>query len=374
MRIMIYSQHVLGIGHFFRSMEIASALHSHEVLFVEGGEPVTGFQAPAHVQRVFLPPLMMDAEFKRMEVQGGNVEDIKGRRRQLMMETFQAFAPDILITELFPFGRKQFAFELMPLLERVREGIADTRIVCSLRDILVEKRDQDAYEKRVLATLNPYYHLLLIHSDPALIKLDDTFVRTSQIRIPHAYTGFVVRKCVDEKKPDGVKVIVVSSGGGKVGVDLLASSIRAFKVISSENLRMRVFEGPFMEASHRAHLAELVSSDDRISIHPFTLDFLSELARADLSISMAGYNTCMDILSAGLRALVHPFGQNREQAMRARRLEKLGVVGVIESLAPASLASRILEELQGEQRNKLGSLDIAGAQNTARMLEDLAAK
>lgn len=374
MKIMIYSQHVLGVGHFFRSMEIAGALHSHEVLFVEGGDPITGFPAPAHVRRVFLPALVMDAGFKRISARGGSVDGVKRVRRHLMMETFHTFAPDILITELFPFGRKQFAFELMPLLEKVREGGAATRIVCSLRDILVEKQDQDAYENRVLATLNPYYHLLLIHSDPTLIKLDDTFVRASQIRIPHAYTGFVVRKRVDEKKPDGAKIIVVSSGGGKVGVDLLASSIRAFKLIPSADLCMRVFQGPFMEASHRVHLFELASSDDRISIHPFALDFLSELAQADLSISMAGYNTCMDILSIGLKALVHPFAQNREQAMRARHFERLGILGIIESLEPASLASRILEELQGKRRKKFGSLNIAGAENTARILEDFASQ
>ncbi len=77
MKIMFYSQHVLGVGHFFRSMEIAGALHRHEVLFVEGGDPVPGFTSPGHVKRLFLPPLMMDSEFRTMETRGGSLDEIR---------------------------------------------------------------------------------------------------------------------------------------------------------------------------------------------------------------------------------------------------------------------------------------------------------
>ena len=110
MKIMLYSQHILGIGHFFRSMEIARALYEHEVMFVEGGDPLPGFTAPPHITRSMLPPLMMDAEFKSMEVGEGNLEEIKAARSKLLMEAFMDFAPQVLVTELFPFGRRQFRF------------------------------------------------------------------------------------------------------------------------------------------------------------------------------------------------------------------------------------------------------------------------
>ncbi len=96
MKIMLYSQHILGIGHFFRSMEIARALHGHEVLFVEGGDPLPGFAAPPHVRRFMLPPLMMDAEFKSMEVREGSIEGIKAARAKLLIEAFRDFAPQVL--------------------------------------------------------------------------------------------------------------------------------------------------------------------------------------------------------------------------------------------------------------------------------------
>ena len=37
MKIIQYCQHVLGIGHLFRSLEISRALSDHEVILVTGG-------------------------------------------------------------------------------------------------------------------------------------------------------------------------------------------------------------------------------------------------------------------------------------------------------------------------------------------------
>ena len=370
MKIMIYSQHVLGIGHFFRSMEIAKALFRHQVLLVEGGDPVEGLVPPDHVKRVFLPPLMMDAEFTKIEAHGGEVEEIKKRRGAILMETCLDFAPDIFLTELFPFGRKQFRFELMPVLEQIRESGGPTRLVCSLRDILVEKRNQADYEKGVLSILNGHYHLLLIHADPGLVRLEDTFAGVSQIRVPIRYTGFVVRKPHPLKKHHPHRTVVASSGGGKVGVDLLESTISAFRGISAEDVRLRVFLGPFMERGDREGLERLAASDARITLRPFTLDFLSELAEADLSISMAGYNTCMDILSVGLKALVYPFTQNREQAMRASKLEEIGVLKVLASLDESQLRERIMEALEEWHPGPRRLPDLDGARATARVLEE----
>lgn len=371
MKIMIYSQHVLGIGHFFRSMEIARALAGHQVLFVEGGDPVEGLTPPDHVQRVFLPPLMMDADFTRIEVHGGEIGDIKRRRAEILMDTTLRFAPDIFVTELFPFGRKHFRFELMPVLEQISQSAGPTRVVCSLRDILVEKKNQIEYERGVLSTLNRHYHLLLVHSDPELFRLEDTFASAGEIRIPIDYTGFVVRKPPLSPKPSPHKTVVASSGGGKVGVDLLASTVGAFLGIPRKDARLRVFLGPFMEQEDRERLERLAAPDARISLHPFSLDFLSELAEADLSISMAGYNTCMDILSVGVKALVHPFTQNREQAMRAAKLEELGVLKVLGSLDESELREGIMEALEGANTTPTRLPNVDGARTTARILEDL---
>ncbi len=276
------------------------------------------------------------------------------------------------MTELFPFGRRQFRFELMPLLQMIREKKMPTRVVCSLRDILVEKANQAAYEKWVLDLLNTYYDLLLVHSDPQFIALEETFTQVDKIRVPHYYTGFVTRPLPAVEKGPEQKIVVASSGGGKVGADLLASAILAIPSLPDPNLRLKVFLGPFMEAADRDFLDHLAARDFRTTLHPFSPDFLTELMAAELSISMAGYNTCMDILNTGVKALVYPFPQNREQTLRATKLEKLGLVKILRPLGAENLAKAIDEALKGTwvPSHEL-ILDLAGAVRTAQFIEDL---
>ena len=371
MRILLYSQHVLGIGHFFRSMELARALHEHEVLFVEGGDPLPGFTAPAHVKRFLLPALMMDAEFKAMEVRQGNLEEIKEARERLLMAAFRDFSPHLLLTELFPFGRRQFRFELLPVLQTIGEKRLPTRVVCSLRDILVEKTDQAAYEAWVLEVLNRYYSLLLVHADPRLISLEETFSRVDQITLPIRYTGFVTRPLPTVTREPGRRVIVASSGGGKVGADLLAATIRAVRTLPDPDLLLKVFVGPFMEQPDCDALHDTAANDPRTLLMPFSHDFLAELLAADLSISMAGYNTCMDLLNTGIKALVYPFRQNREQGLRARKLENLNLVQLIRDLDPISLARTIEQALVSLPSPSYPHLNLNGAINTSALLAEL---
>jgi len=368
MRILFYSQHVLGIGHFFRSMELARALHQHDVLFVEGGDPPPGFTAPRHVKRFLLPPLMMDADFKAMTARQGSLDQVKAMRAGLLLETFLEFAPQVLITELFPFGRRQFRFELMPVLRTIQERRLATRVVCSLRDILVEKSDQAAYEAWVLEVLNRYYSLLLVHADPRLISLDETFSQVDRITPPIRYTGFVTRPLPTVAREPGYTVIVASSGGGKVGADLLAAAIRAVRSLPAPDLLLRVFVGPFMAASDRETLQDLAVGDPRVVLLPFSSDFVAELLAADLSISMAGYNTCMDLLSTGVKAIVYPFRQNREQGLRARKFESLGLFRVIHELEVALLARTIQQALASPPLARGFDLNLDGARNTALLL------
>lgn len=370
---MLYCQHVLGIGHFFRSMAIARALAEHEVLFVEGGEPITGFEPPRHVRRLLLPPLMMDPEFQRLEAGPSDLDQVKQERKRMLLEALETFSPQVLLTELFPFGRNTFRFELIPLLEAIQQRGRATRVLCSLRDILVEKRDQAAYEERVLSRLNAYYDGVLAHSDPRLFSLAETFSRVEAIDPPIHYTGYVVR----EGAPAGPRprldspnrVVVVSTGGGRVGVDLLSACILAMKDLPAPDLRMRVFLGPFLESEGHDALRKLASHDSRVSLHPFASDFVAELRWAALSISMAGYNTCMDLLVAGARALVYPFPQNREQLMRALKLQQLGLARTLDSLEPALLAQAVTTALSAPRQTTAVPIDLNGARTTARLVE-----
>jgi len=369
MRVMLYCQHVLGVGHFFRSMEIARAFKRHEVLFVEGGESLADFTPPSHVERVFLPPLMMDAEFSRVETRGGDIEEVKYSRKRLLEETFRTFAPNVFLIELFPFGRKYFKFELLPLLQAIKQEALPVKVVCSLRDILVEKKDQTGYEERVIKILNTFFDLLLIHSDPQLIRLNETFSRVEDIDIPIEYTGFVTRQ-PPHAAAERTGLIVVSGGGSPVGKDLLAAAISAGQSLPDRKLRLRAFASPFMKLEDLDYLEKLAAKDERTTLLPFSSEFLSELAAADLSISMAGYNTCMDILSSGVKALVYPFPQNREQRTRAEKLQDLGVLTMLDSLRVDYLAAQISAKIKYKNPHLATAAILKdGAANTVHIVE-----
>jgi predicted glycosyltransferase len=134
---------------------------------------------------------------------------------------------------------------------------------------------------------------------------------------------------------------------------------------------LRVFIGPFLEKADEKRIKHMASDDPRVRLLPFSLDFVSELSAADLSISMAGYNTCMDILSSGVPALVYPFPQNREQGIRAARLEKFGALKVLPAFDAESLELEIESFLKKDRVFPVPEINITGAANSARLIEKL---
>ncbi len=381
MKIFFYCQHVLGIGHLFRALEICKALSAHEVVLITGGPPIA-VDLPKHVRIFRLPQLQMDSGFQGLlsSDQQLSVDQIKAQRQQDLFTLFEKEAPDIFLVELYPFGRKAFRFELDPVLEAISEKrlAASCKVICSVRDILVEKEDQQRHENRALEILNQFFDAILVHSDPKLIRLEETFFRTADLKIPVVYTGFIAQQCPDDARKrmrnqlglDGDhKMIVSSAGGGSVGSVLLESVINTFERLPTDNTNtLRVYTGPYISENNFESLRR--HSSQRIFVGKFSADFLSYLAAADLSISMAGYNTSMNILATRVQALVWPFSQNQEQIMRADRLAGIGALKVItqQDLSPQRLEGLINHSLAQTSAASF-DLNIDGAHHTARWLE-----
>lgn len=197
-RAMFYCQSVLGMGHLIRSAEIVRGLadNDFEISFLNGGETAGEIELPSSITVVNLPPIKSDLEFREIHASDGlrDLEEVKEARRQRILGEFARFRPHVLIIELFPFGRRKFAFELIPLLERINAGGRVTKVVCSLRDILVSKRDQARFEDQVCNLMNRYFDLLLVHADPRFQRLEETFPSARRIECPIRYTGFVVQR------------------------------------------------------------------------------------------------------------------------------------------------------------------------------------
>ena len=381
MKVSFYCQHVLGIGHFHRSLAICRALaERHETTLILGGPPVK--MEDERTKTLLLPGLEMDPEFQRLVPCDPSLtlDEVKARRREMLFAHFREKRPDVLVTELYPFGRKAFRFELDPLLAAMREGVLPKSLCCcSVRDILVEKVEgREKFEQRAVETLNGYFDGVLVHADPDIITLGETFSRLGDIHIPVHYTGFVTNEektgdvRVREKLglPATERLIVASIGGGNVGSELLFAVVAAFSALPAEPpCRLQLFCGPYCDERDFRRLQEAGKSNEDIRVDRFTDHFPAWLATADLSISMAGYNTCMNLLRAGIPALVHPFGQNREQRLRAERLGRRAPIAVLaeDDLQPQALAGLIRRQLARPRVKPIVQLD--GAAETVRRLE-----
>ncbi|THB77530.1 MAG: glycosyl transferase [Desulfobulbaceae bacterium] len=373
MKVSYYCQHVLGVGHLHRSLEICRALGKRfQVEMILGG-PESNLDAPG-VQFHQLPGLRMDRTFSGLETcdPAASLETVKAQRQQQLLDHITQNRPDIVVLELYPFGRKQFRFELDPLLEWLSSDSPHTLIYCSLRDILVEKSEgQDKFETRAVHTFNRFFDGLLVHADPQIVTIDETFTKSDQLKPEIFYTGFVTphpspQRANEIRRITGTnqqkKLIVASIGSGSVGEELLFSVAQVHALLSEEGVVTQIFTGPYLDQADFNRLKTMTS--DSLRIDRFTPHFIDWLLAADLSISMAGYNTTMNVLAARTPALMLPFAQNREQQMRLERLVPLSGISPLtrEQLEPTQL-HEIIEQRLNDERYK-SEVNLDGAENT----------
>lgn len=386
MKIILYCQYVWGMGHLIRSLELARALSDHDVTLVAGGQEVA-LNLPDHVDLVRLPALYMDEMFTTL-IPGDparSVAQIKRQRQAVLYDLFARKQPDVLIVELYPFGRSIFGFELEPLLGDIRGGkFGAVKTVCSLRDILVEKKDPVAYEERVLQKLNRDFDALLIHSDENLLRLDETFARVDDINIATVHTGFITQQADpaagrilrrDLNLSAEQKLIVASAGGGRSGYPLLSRVLDVCQQFGDRlKFRLEVFSGPFMAQNEFDTLAARAAPG--IRIHRYSRRFLDYMGAADLSISLAGYNTCMDLLVSRVPALVYPYSRQREQPMRVDKIKHLLPIRILNEndIRSERLGDHIIQMLDFKKITNTLPIDMNGAANSADFLKRWAPK
>ncbi|MFM9844373.1 MAG: glycosyltransferase family protein [Dongiaceae bacterium] len=372
-RVLLYVQHLLGIGHLRRAAAIARGLAAggFEVAFVSGGESVPSLDIGA-ARLVQLPAIRSgDSGFSSLvDKSGAPVTDALWRARQMMiMSELGDAAPDILVIEMFPFGRRQFRRELIPLLEAAAERRPRPLVACSVRDILVQKSKPERLQE-MLDLLERHYDLVLVHGDPAFADFALTFPAAADIAGKIRYTGFVVGDLPARRAPSARRdVVLVSAGGGAVGAPLLYAALAARPLTQLRDAAWHVITGPNLAESDFAALQK--GAGDKLRIERFRPDFPQLLASCRVSISQAGYNTLMEILAVGARAVVVPFadGQESEQPLRARLLAQRGLVQAVapQNLMPELLAAAI-DAAAAMPAPPEGIFNLAGAATTAEIL------
>ena len=366
MRIAFLVTHLLGTGHLARTAQIADAFTAagHEALVISGGMPAP-LAAPKMSILQQVEPIRSDIAFSALLDGSGKIagDTLLAGRIDAITTGIHTFAPDVLVTELFPFGRRKLAPEFEAAIAAARGAM----IFSSIRDILQAPR-KAGRKAEAEARLARQYHGILFHGDTALVDLDESWSLPTDLRSLVKETGYIADcKNQNDDGVDGQGDILVAAGGGSVGDALFRISVEAARLMPG--FRWRLLVGG---ADHEARIAALGALPPNTLAERVRPDFRALLTRCRMAVLQCGYNTAMDVAVTGARAVFCPFegiGET-EQLHRARAMADRYRCGLIREgdLTAQSLATAV-DTASQTIRPDYSALRLDGASRSVRIVE-----
>lgn len=372
-RVLLYVQYLEGIGHVVRAQRIAQALSERgsDVALVIGGTPIPWLDlSGGRIHQ--LPPLKAGPDsYSRLLTGDGHLADdgYKSARRDQLLDIYTRERPDVLLTEAYPMGRWAMHFELEPLLARAKADNPQPMILASLRDILQMPKTAEKADQSV-AMYEAFYDGMLVHGDPRVVRVEESFPPLTRFLGDVHYTGLVTPAVTAPAVAHGDTFdVVVSGGGGAIGYDVLAAAIEAKPLSVMADKKWLALGGPRMSDADFRTLSEFAVARG-VRLERYRADLASLMARAELSIQRAGYNTVADLLIAGCRGVLVPDSQGGqlEQPLRAEKLQQLGraVVVAEDGLCAASMVVGIDRAMAADVCEV--ALDFDGAARSAEII------
>lgn len=373
-RILIAVTHLLGIGHLVRARQLARVLAraGHQVTLASGGMP-DGREAVGY-HFVQLPPVRTEGtDFRNLLDENGETatpERLAARREQLAALA-RELSPDIVVTEHFPFGRRQLAGEFLALIAAAKAANPRALVLSSIRDVLVapQRPDRLAEAAERIATL---FDAVLVHGDPQVLPLEASWPVTPEITGKLVYTGYLAELPALPGTPaESSGMILVSGGGSAAALPLFDAALAAARLLPQRSFHLLIGRS----VAEADFVALRQSAPDNARVEWARPDFPALLAGCALSISQAGYNTVLDLLQAGRPALLVPFdaGNETEQALRAAALARAGLARIATvAEGPQALAAAI-EAALAQGAPPTAKVDLDGANGTVAAIAKLLA-
>ena len=372
--VVVYVQHLLGIGHLRRASLLCNALYRNkfQVDLITGGLPVSGPLQPGIKVHQLPPVRSLDSNFDRLVDENNRPIDGRWKKHRCnqLLTLFNDLSPHALITETFPFGRRMMRFELLPLLKTARQNPVAPTIISSIRDIL-QPKSKPSRDEEIHQLVDAYYDRILIHGDERLATLADTFSLANKVAHKIAYSGYISEPVkIKQQTNDGRDEVVVSGGGGVASLPLLKCAIAARSLSAMNQKTWRLLAGPNIDQSNFDQLRK--QAGNGIIIERNRSDFSAILSNCAVSVSQSGYNTVVDILKTGARAVMVPFSDagEIEQTLRANLLQKhCRIVALTENdLTPESLAAAI--DRAADMPLQAIDVKLDGAEVSAKLLNE----
>ena len=337
-RVLIYSHDTFGLGHLRRSRAIANALVEEwpgaSVLILSGSPVIGSFEFGKGVDYIRVPGVtkLPDGNYTSLNL-NVSLEEAVRLREAIILEAAETFRPDLLIVDKEPTG---FRGEILPALEHLRgEGC---RLVLGIRDVMDEPAllVPEWERKGGTAALTRYYDEIWVYGLKEIYQPLAALALTPEVERRITYTGYLRRELPKEpaltRYPKLMKqpFVLVTTGGGGDGDDLIDWVISAYEADATLELPAVLVFGPFMNRERRRGFVERIARHPKLEALAFDTKLELLMNRAAAIVAMGGYNTFCEILSLDKRAFVVPRVQpRREQHIRAVEAERLGLVRML---------------------------------------------
>lgn len=354
-RAVLYSHDTFGLGHLRRSRTIAQALTANDPqmsALIMTGSPVAGrFDFPDRVDHVRLPGVVKlpDGAYASHNL-GVEIDETVKLRAALLSAAEETFDPDLLIVDKEAWG---FRNELAATLETAKAR--GTRLILGLRDVLddPETLRREWERKGAVEAIERYYDEIWIYGLPQICQPLDGIPISDRMLERVTYTGYLRRENPDWPvlglaPPDDPYVLVTTGGGGD-GEDLIDWALRAYEEDRSIPLHGVLVYGPFLNAERRAEFDRRAAAlAGRVTAFSFDPRIERLLAEATGVIAMGGYNTFCEILSMDKPAVIAPRTSPRlEQYIRTEAAEKLGLLRMLHAPRDGAGASAMAAAIRG---------------------------
>jgi len=333
---LFYSHDSYGLGHLRRSSLIAAAIAAqhpgNEVLIVTGSPRAQSFHQPNGVEVMSLPTATKDGSGRYQPRKlGTDIMRLVRLRAAIVDAAAEQFDPDVVLIDHAPLG---MAGELRPLLTRLAKSAQRPRLVLGLREIIDDvTRVESAWHRNGVWDVLGLFDEILVYGDPAIKTTADELDLARRCRTPVSYTGYVAPQAAAVLERE--EFVLVTAGGGGDGHTLIRKYLSAVESGAVSGVKSVVVSGPLLSARRRAVLAERADRLPEVELVEFCPNMRSMIASATCVISMAGYNTVVEELRAGVATLLVPRVAPRvEQLLRSRRL---AAVSHLQYCAPRAL-------------------------------------
>jgi predicted glycosyltransferase len=370
-KILIYSQDGFGLGHLRRNLNICTQikkLYPRASCLIIADSPVAPFfKLPPNCDFIKIPTIVkVDTGIWRPDRLVMNYRELLAIRSDIIQSVAISFQPDVFLVDHMPHGALG---ELAEPLQVLKTHSPHTKVMLGIRDILGDPAViHHQWEKEgAFAAIAEFYDAVLIYGCAdvfdAVVEYDFPSLLIDKIQ----YCGYVCRqnapqsgaetnghdhpalsqtpRHVADDAPRGAvrdeKFILVTGGGGADASFFMDQFIEAARRLPL-HFRALITTGPFMHKEQRELLRQK-TRDLPIVVSQAGEDSIRYLQRADLVISMAGYNTISEILRFRKNAIVVPrAGPSAEQSMRTRIMSERGLFSTIH---PTSLTVENFSEL-----------------------------